>query len=371
MFYFIIILNTNLYILFLEQNQLKKIQDDNQSRNRRRNIKWTIILVLLVSLTWYYYTYQPSSSATASSSPSPSTDSHRVHEKTKNNLNKVNKPSSSNLPPKKKTTPKVTPEKSKKPKNKTPRPTDSKTPPPTPPTPNDENNDLLNTKITDLPILRRPVPPSDPDRPLIMEILEGDDYLKAQNYPVALEKFNAVLKRFKQSPRGLLGKALALEGLAKKKESSKLMDKAIDLFYSLSFESQLASNDFKLAGLISLAECSERRGKVTMVIKALEKAVALEPSHERYSVKLAQAYMKGDKHDKALELLLKVVSKWPENTLAHANLGYLYYRERNYSQALPHLLRGLLENKEIQKSGKFYLYTGETLTRLNKSDEVS
>lgn len=343
-----------------EQRQLKKIKNDTETKKRRRIILWSIALILLLSLSVYYYNYKPSKTrqqASTDSSPSSAPSS------TPNENPKANDQSS------KKTLPK-TPPKSKK--NQDSPKKDEHPPPPKRPPPPKSTDEVLNTKINDLPILRRPIPPSDPDRPLIMEILEADDFLRVGDYAQALEKFKKILKRFKQSPRGLLGRGLALEGLGKTKESVKYLDKAIDTYYNLAFESgPLANEDIRLAALLGLAECSERRRKTKILIKALKKAVEMEPKHELYATKLAQAYMKGTQMERAQKLLEEVVDKWPGNSLAHANLGYLLYRGGSYEEALPHLVKGLVENKEVQRNGKFYLYTGETLTKLNKSEEVS
>lgn len=346
---------------------MKKIKNDTETKRRRRVIIWSIALVLLLSLSVYYYNYKPSKTrqrASTDSSPSSAPSS------TPNENPKANDHSSRKTPPK-------TPPSSKSKKNKdssktVPPKKDERPPPPKQPPPPKSRDEVLNTKINDLPILRRPIPPSDPDRPLIMEILEADDFLRVGDYAQALEKFKKILKRFKQSPRGLLGRGLALEGLGKTKESVKYLDKAIDTYYNLAFESgPLANEDIRLAALLGLAECSERRHKTKILIKALKKAVEMEPKHELYATKLAQAYMKGTQMERAQKLLEEVVDKWPGNSLAHANLGYLLYRGGSYEEALPHLVKGLLENKEVQRNGKFYLYTGETLTKLNKSEEVS
>ena len=231
-------------------------------------------------------------------------------------------------------------------------------------------NKPVQIKKSDIPILRRPVPPSDPDRPLIIEILSADNALREGKFSDALGKFNEILKRFNQSPRGLLGKALALDGLSKQKNDMKILDNAIDLYYNVGFESFLASDDIKVSALVQLADCSERRQKPNMLIKALKKALEIDPNHEVCGIKLGLAYMKNNEMGKAKKVLQNVISKWPKNSLAQANLGYILFEEKNYRAALPLLLNGLIENEAVRKNGRFYLYAGEAMTKLNRSKEV-
>ena len=218
--------------------------------------------------------------------------------------------------------------------------------------------------------MRRPVPPTDPDRPLIIEILSADNALRESKFSDALGKFNEILKQFKQSPRGLLGKALALDGLSKQKNDMKILDNAIDLYYNVAFESFLASDDIKVAALVQLADCSERRQKPNMLIKALKKVLEIDPNHEVCGIKLGLAYMKNNEMAKAKKVFQNVISKWPKNSLAQANLGYILFEEKNYRAALPLLLNGLIENEAVRKNGRFYLYAGEAMTKLNRTKEV-
>ena len=231
-------------------------------------------------------------------------------------------------------------------------------------------NKPIQIKKSDVPILRRPVPPSDPDRPLIIEILSADNALREGKFSDALGKFNEILKRFKQSPRGLLGKALALNGLSKQKNDMKMLDNAIDLYYNIGFESFLASDDIKVSALVQLADCSERRQKPNMLIKALKKALEIDPTHEVCGIKLGLAYMKNNEIEKAKKVFQNVITKWPKNSLAQANLGYILFEEKNYRAALPLLLNGLMENEAVRNNGRFYLYAGEAMTKLNRSKEV-
>ena len=106
-------------------------------------------------------------------------------------------------------------------------------------------SDIPTIAVSDMRLLRRPVPAEDSDRPYIIEILNGDNLLLEERFSEALEKFNEVLKMFPQSPRGLFGKGETLTGLARQKSSNKLRDTAID-FYQDAANSFLAPKDLKV-----------------------------------------------------------------------------------------------------------------------------
>jgi aspartate beta-hydroxylase len=343
--------------------QLKKLHDEASWSKKRRILTWLVIIIVLLGLTYYYYNkYQPTGTAAKGRNVEEKSQPLKSTTKTapKNNNKSSNKKSTSGKNPPKTSSPSAN---SKK-KTESEKPT--KTSPPA-----GTNKYHPSSKITDLPILRRPVPPSDPDRPLIIEILAADDSLEVKAYDIAVEKFDAILNRFPQSPRGLLGKAMALEGAGMKSTKPKFkLDKAIDLYYQVGFDSFLASEDLKLHALIRLAKCADLRSKHTLTVKALEFAAKLEPENPTLLTRLGQAYIKANKLTKAKTTLDNVITKWPNNTLALASIGYLLYREDNCTGALQLFLIGLSENEEVRQDGRFYIYAGECMTKLNKTDEA-
>ena len=194
--------------------------------------------------------------------------------------------------------------------------------------------------------------------------------MQSGDYNAALEKFNEVLGKFRQSPRAAFGKALALENLAVQKESNRMMDTAIDFYYDIAFESTLANEDLKLNALVRLATHAKNRGKLKMAIKGLKRALEMEPKNADYAIQLGSALMRDKQTDKAVEQFQKVLQQWPENAQAHANLGFLLYQGKRYEDAITHLLAVVRSKKERKQNRQYYLYAGDALTRLNRSDEV-
>ena len=126
----------------------------------------------------------------------------------------------------------------------------------------------------------------------------------------------------------------------------------------------------QVAALARLADLSQERGKHTAAISALEKLYSLDDEDPVVANRLGAAYVRTGKYKKAEAHFKKLLSEAPDNGYATAHLGYLLFREREFERALPLLLEGLRSDSSIQKNARFYLYAGETLTRLNRSDEV-
>ena len=231
-------------------------------------------------------------------------------------------------------------------------------------------DNLVTVDLGDLPILRRPIPPGDADRPYIMEILTGDNLLSEGSYNEALDKFNSILKQFAQSPRAALGKALTLDRLSEKKHNVKILDNAIKQYKKVAFESPLANEDIQLNALLRLVVCAERQKNPALAIESLQKALEISPNNERYAVRLATTYITSERVPEAKSLLTNFTGQWPNRTLAAAMLGYVLYTERDYESALPLLMTALGDNEEVKSDAKFYQYTGDILYRLGRSDEV-
>ena len=224
--------------------------------------------------------------------------------------------------------------------------------------------------LDEIRLLRRPIAVSDPDRPYIMEILMGDNLLLEGRYSVALEKFNEIVKMFPQSPRALYGKAEALEHMAIEKKSNKLMDTAIDFYYEAGMESFIATNDLKVASLLRLSEVAHSRGKFPLAIKALEKLCEIQGRNPGFANRLGVAYLTAGNARKARTQFDQVLEEFPGNPFAKAHIGYFLFAEKKYEAALPMLLEGIHSARGIRTNAKFYLYAGECLTKLNRTDEV-
>ena len=85
---------------------------------------------------------------------------------------------------------------------------------------------------------------------------------------------------------------------------------------------------------------------------------------------LGLGYVADGKLKKAKAHFKSHLEKFPDDQFAKAQLGYLLYSEKHYEQALPLLLDGIRNDEGTKVNPKFYRYAGESLTKLNHSDEV-
>lgn len=233
--------------------------------------------------------------------------------------------------------------------------------------------DLKNERIepVDLRILRRPYSPDDPDRPHLVDLLSGDNLLLEGKYTLAMEKFNEVLKQFPQSTRALYGKGIALRHMAREKRSNKLLDTAVDFLYKAGMEEYSGNKEVRIEALYELASTAHERGKTQLAIRALEKLVEYKSDDADAGNRLGMGYLSVGNYRKAKTQFKKVLEQFPDDHFAKAQLGFILYSEKKYEEALPQLMEGIREDEAIKNNPKFYLYAGDALTRLNRSDEVS
>ena len=376
-----------------------KTQVDRERQRRRDTIRWVVVglFLLLALLGLYYYmtrysVARPPAAARPKAKPTPAdkakakaqTPKKKRDDKTAPGATKPSEPSAgkkekdakSGKPKpkeagktsKKPASGKSLPDAKKQPSPKKASGSAAKKPKPAPP-PQRKESIVDEVDLSKIRLLRRPFPPADADRPHLMEILSADNLLEAKRFNHAIEKFNEVLKRFPQSPRSLLGKGQALEGLAREKRSNKLMDKAME-FYEDASKVVTANADIKSAALVFLAGAAEVRGKPTKEIAALEKLYALREEMPRDAGLLGLAHLRAGEPKKAKPYFEKVLEASPDDSFARGHLGFVLFSEGQYEEALPLLLDGIRNDPTLKANPKFYLYTGEALNRLRRADEV-
>lgn len=74
-------------------------------------------------------------------------------------------------------------------------------------------------------------------------------------------------------------------------------------------------------------------------------------------------------------MLEDILTKWPEDGLAHANLGFILKSEGRHESAVEHLVRGIHTGDfsnaiEVKNRGKYYYVLGDALQRLGRYEEA-
>ena len=358
-------------------------------KQRSDTIRWIVIIIILVIAViglYYYFSYASSGlpatklkSASKQGATKKATTKKAVGD-TNNKAAKEKRTESKESPPKKGKEPATSINKKTTPKKSTKSDSSSKNPPPpaqakkktksqaspdTATEQGDASDDSIHARV-----LRRPYKPDDPDRPHLVDLLSGDNLLLEGKYTLAMEKFNEVLKQFPQSTRAMYGKGVALRHMAREKRSNKLLDTAVDFLYKAGMESFMGSEDVRIEALKELADTAYERGKTQLAIKALEKLVEYKKEDPDAANQLGMGYLAVGNKKKAKSHFKKVLEQFKGDHFAKAQLGFILFSEKKYEEALPLLLEGIRENEIIKTNPKFYLYAGDTLTRLNRSDEV-
>ena len=352
-----------------KDRKTKKAKVLKEQQERTARLRWALVVVLLIVAAiglYYYISYYQSAELKRSSRTRPT--------KTSSDKPKARSESEKTSKEKQKLKEKPKSEKQKKTgeKQKTGKKNAKKEPPK-----DDQRRikereeELENINRMKRRVLRQPTTGTDPDRPYILDIITGDNLLVDGKYQEALERFNAILSQFPQSPRALLGKGLTLSKMAKEKKSNKLMDSAIQFFREAGLDSIIASETIREAALMALTDHAQTRNKLPLAVKAMEKLVELHSDNIMYANKLGMLHLANDNKYKAKSQFQKCVKNFDDNNFARAQLGYILYTERKYEKALPLLMGGIREDENIRMNGLFYNYAGDTLSRLNRTDEVS
>lgn len=373
-------------LFIIEQREIHKQQTTREMKERSDKIRWIVIIVVLIiaAIGLYYYFSYASSGLPAAKLKSASKQGATKKAATKKaegatkKAAKEKRTESKGSPPKKGKEPATPNNKKTSPKKSTKSNSSSKNPS-TPAQGKKKTKSQPNTatKQGDTPddsirerVLRKPYKPDDPDRPHLLDLLSGDNLLLEGKYTLAMEKFNEVLKQFPQSTRAMYGKGVALRHMAREKRSNKLLDTAIDFLYKAGMESFMGAEDVRIEALKELADTAYERGKTQLAIRALEKLVEYKKEDADAANQLGMGYLAIGNRKKAKSHFKKVLEQFKGDDFAKAQLGFILFSEKKYEEALPLLLEGIRENEIIKMNPKFYLYAGDTLTRLNRSDEV-
>jgi aspartate beta-hydroxylase len=241
--------------------------------------------------------------------------------------------------------------------------TDEELPKPKPRAPIVQELDL--SKLTPL---QRPIPPSDPDRPHILDLLSGDKFLRMGWHKEALEKFNELLEAFPQSPRARFGAAEAKCSLAEEQRSVKLLEECTDLYKKVS-ESLLGPTDLRIEAATRLVKSATLAGKVEKRIWAAEKLFELQPTSVKVANQLSFHYLSSGKVSEGKKHLEKILKKWPKNAVARAHMGRILIFEGKVEEGTKAILQGIEEAEIIRKDPTFYTLVGDALTRLDLKSE--
>ena len=354
------------YVGVATERQSKKAKVLKEQKERAAKLRWTLVAVLLVvaAIGLYYYFSYYQTTGIQGSRTRPKTPPTKPNARSDKQSKEKQSKDKSRRSEKQKANKKQKADKKAKTEKKKPEANSGKSK-------EELEQEKLRLERLKKRVLRQPTLGDDPDRPHILDIITGDNLLVDGKYQEALERFNAILSQFPQSPRAQLGKGLTLSKMAREKKSNKLMDSAIDFFKLAGIESIIASNIIREAALVGLVDHAQMRNKLPLAIRAMEKLVELRSDDVTYANQLGMLYATQNDMFKAKSQFQKSIKSFDDNHFARAQLGHILYMERKYEKALPLLMEGIRKDETVRKNGLFYNYAGDALSRLNRTDEVS
>lgn len=151
-----------------------------------------------------------------------------------------------------------------------------------------------------------------------------------------------------------------IKGLAEALDKENDLDGAIKYY-----EEFIEQNQTNLEARFGVSALYEKAKLVDKQIENLEKIAEIDPSETNLN-SLSDVYNFHGKHDKQIEVLSKIIEKFPEDRANYLKLSYLLSDAQNYSGAIE-LIRGLFNQdrnsvsyEEIELLSRLSLITGKT-----------
>jgi WD40 repeat protein/Tfp pilus assembly protein PilF len=180
-------------------------------------------------------------------------------------------------------------------------------------------------------------------------LVAGKDLMKSGQRDAAFVKFRAALKHdgvddAEASARKLLATLIFVEGSERARVAdlagAKQDFQAADALHPLAGYSQLEAARQVAAAQVQAAFLLEKKGEWTAAIKLLQTATGLDPKNERAYRELAWAYNNSDQHDKAIDVMRKVLEIYPTPSNLVALAQSLRMKE-DYAEAIELLTKAL------------------------------
>ena len=202
------------------------------------------------------------------------------------------------------------------------------------------------------------------------ERLDRADALVKSNPEKSVAIYDGILAETEHmSPRALYGKARAKDQLSEKKKSNALLEEAIQLFSSVLELGEAAPDAlFRMAG-VRCAERMQFRGWSDKAVAVLAKLISRFPEESQLRNDLGVQYLTIGHNRHAKEVFERELKRNPDNGFAAAHLGFVLKSEGDLAGGAELLGRGIASGQEGAAQGKFYYHLGEALQRLGRKAE--
>ncbi|XP_064596923.1 aspartyl/asparaginyl beta-hydroxylase-like [Liolophura sinensis] len=208
------------------------------------------------------------------------------------------------------------------------------------------------------------------DKKIRSELDDADSYREKGQIEKAMEKYNAILKRYPKSPRALYGKAENLDKLAEKKQSNTYLEEAIQTFLTV-LDLENVPDDLVIQTGRRAAERMNFRGWSAKAVKTLRGLTQRFPQNVALKNELGVAYLMVGKTEEARPVFKAALEIDPKNGFALVHLGFIYKTADNDpAKAIPLLREGINTKAEGTVDGRFYFHLGDSLQRVGQKEEA-
>jgi tetratricopeptide (TPR) repeat protein len=195
-------------------------------------------------------------------------------------------------------------------------------------------------------------------------LLVADLLFKSQDFPAAADTLAEARRLFPSTPRLTYFHAMALSQSKRHEEAMKTFDEAAKEAANL--QPEMLNADF----YFDFGAASEQAGKIEEAAKHFRRSIALDASNAARSYNYL-GYMWVDRNEnleEAGQLIRRAVELEPTNGAYLDSLGWLYFRQGKYEDALATLLRAAEHLSE--PDAVVFDHIADTYLKLGKSSEA-
>ncbi|XP_063698898.1 aspartyl/asparaginyl beta-hydroxylase [Culicoides brevitarsis] len=204
------------------------------------------------------------------------------------------------------------------------------------------------------------------------DLNEANDQLD-NNPKKALKLFEKLLKYRPKHQSALIGKANALEKLAKIYKDNSLLREAIHIYERLLLDKSMVIQDAKLFENVAVV-CVDRMtflGNFNRAIEVQKVLVERIPDNVNHRNQLAIIYLMINRLSEAKHILHETLLKFRHNGVALVHYGFVLKQlENDLEHAVIFLKEGIESGENGTQEGLFFMNLGDALTRLGRTMEA-
>lgn len=208
------------------------------------------------------------------------------------------------------------------------------------------------------------------DKSITKELDKAQSILDKDQIADALQRFEALTKKYPKSPRAMYGKAQSLDKLAEQRQSNNILQESIET-YGKAADAPNCPTELKRRAVRRQAERLSFLGRSGQAANVLRRLLNELPGDIEVMNELGVQYLMTGKNRDAENIYNQVINMDPRNGFAQSHLGFILKTDHlRYIEAIPLLRNGISSGDAGADDGRFYFHLGDAFTRIGKPDEA-